>query len=183
MVIFLCFRLLTTHTDTRLLHDGIMQLEGLRVERQWGVSLGPLPFFLARTGLSFVDLPDEARLALASARGVELGLYQVMQHPKHIDLEKITRETDVRMGQRGWERVLAVAQDNECVLVYAPKTMRSTHVMRICLAVLNESELVLVGAQINEEPLFDLVAGKSSQHPGQLACGVLLPFTRQAVAH
>lgn len=170
--IFLIIRSFSIHTDMKILRDGITQLDGLRVERQLGVSLGPVALFLARTGLAFADLPREARLALSSARGVELGLYQVMQHPQHIDWGKITRETDARMKQRGWERFLAVSHDNECVLGYAPATTESSRNMRVCLAVLNDSELILLGARINAKPLVDLATRELSRHPGQLTLGM-----------
>jgi len=60
------------------------------------------------------------------------------------------------MQQRGWTRLVGVADRRENVLVYVPTD--SAEPSRVCLAVLHNRELVVVSARLKTEALAELVA-------------------------
>jgi hypothetical protein len=81
---------------------------------------------------------------------------------------------DKCMRQRGWERIVGVAQGRQFVAVYMPRNLRTAKRMECCVAVLNERDLVVASARANLEPLLEL-ATQRLQEEHDLSCQNLKP--------
>ena len=108
---------------------------------------------LIRFGSQFFNVPPEARAAIDSVRGGEVGIYTCRQEPASFDRGAIFAAADKSMKAHGWARVVGVAQNNQLVAVYMPRKTISTSNVRCCVMVLDEQKLILASAHGNLEPL------------------------------
>lgn len=159
--------------DSRALRDAIMQLVAVEWNKEVEVSIGSITMNLARAGLSFVDLPPEARTALKSIRGVEVGVYNLRPGSEGVNHDVMLAKVDQTMVGRGWERLVGVMNAADLVAVYVPKNTRSASDVKMCVAVMNQRQLVIAAARSNLEPLVEWAAHQTSwcpkpRHPAQL---------------
>mgnify|MGYP000652015291 CR=1 FL=1 len=61
------------------------------------------------------------------------------------------------MQKRGWVRMVGVADKKETVLIYVPQELKTDGPIRICLAVVNGKELVVVSTAVDPANLAALV--------------------------
>jgi hypothetical protein len=139
--------------------------EGWAAEIELGV--GPLTFGLARGGAQFVDLPQEARTALRAMRGADVGVYKYFGIDRPKTGAELLPAVHEGMAQRGWERLVTVLDDRETVAIYVPEELDSNDHLRLCVLVVNESEMVIVSARGNPEPLIKLALNKAREASGQ----------------
>ena len=150
-----CFRV---SSDVAALRDSVMKSAPTAWEEQIEIGVGAITLNLARTGLAFVELEPEARAALKAVRGAEVGVYKRRGGGGERQLKQsaILRAADKAMTDRGWDRIVGVVNGRELVAIYAPREVRSTRNMKVCLVTVNERELVVASARSNLEPLMEL---------------------------
>jgi hypothetical protein len=142
--------------DTGALRDSLMKSTAAAWNKQIEVNVGSLTLGLVRFGFSFVDLDPEARLALESCRGAEVGVYHLQEGQVPLRCTPMLSAADQAMTARGWERVVGVLHPSELVAVYVPRNMNSAKDVRVCVLVLNREDMVVVSGRSNLEPLLQL---------------------------
>jgi hypothetical protein len=149
---------LTLNRDASALRREVMAATDAGWNTQLQLSAGRLTFWVVRGCLAFV--PDEkigeARAALNAVRSVSVGVYRPVAAPPAWSREKLFNETDRTMQDRGWTRLVGVADKSDHVLIYVPTG--ADEVRRICLAVVSGRELVVVSAAIDPEAVTAMVA-------------------------
>lgn len=146
----------TVSSTTAHLRDAV--LETNPAQKRVAVSAGPITCALVRYGLGFLELPPEARLGIASARGGEVCVYQLDQPARPAERGRIIRRADIAMTKRGWSRVVGVSHENNLVAVYMPQKQRSSSDVRACVLVLHERDMVVAAARGKVEPILELAA-------------------------
>lgn len=148
---------LTLSRDAAILRREVMAATQADWQTKIQLSAGRLTFWALRTGLAFV--PDgkvhEAREALRAVRSVSVGVYRSTATAQDWSRDQLFNETDRKMRERGWSRLVGVADRRDNVLVYVPA--KATEIRDVCLAVLNGRELIIVSATLNSEALANLV--------------------------
>ncbi len=149
---------LTLNRDATVLRREVMAATGASWNPKVQLSAGRITFWVVRHCLALV--PDnkigEARAALDAVQSVSVGVYQRASTPAEWSREKLFNDTDRTMRDRGWTRLVGVADKRENVLLYVPTG--SEEVRQLCLAVVNGRELVVVSASIDPAAVAHLVA-------------------------
>ena len=68
---------------------------------------------------------------------------------------------DTVMQRRGWIRAAGVMENRNVVLVYVPEVNQTEAAGRVCIAVCNEENLVVVSGSVRLAPLVELAARSS----------------------
>jgi hypothetical protein len=151
--------------DARALREGAMHSVAGEWNKEIEVSIGSWTVNLARAGLSFVDLPPEARTALKSLRGAEAGIYRLRQGGPAVNHAAMLSDADKAMVGRGWERLVGVLNRTEMVAIYVPSKISSARDVKVCVAVMDKQQLVIASARSNLEPLVELAARQPNWCP------------------
>lgn len=153
---------LSLNRDAAVLRREVMAATGADWQTKIQLSLGRATLWVARTCLACV--PDtkmaEAQAALRVVRSVSVGVYRTAAPTSGWSREKLFAETDRTMQDRGWRRLVGVADRRESVLVYLPAD--SGDLQRICLAVVQGRELVVVSASLDPGAMADFVSQQLS---------------------
>jgi len=147
-----CFRL---GSDARALRNELIKSSGVEWRQQIALNAGCLTLGAVRAGLSCVKLDPGARAALQSVRNAGVGVYQLPSGTPPPDRAAMLAAADTAMTARGWERVVGVIDGQDLVTVYMPGKDVSSHRVKCCVTVFDGSEMVLVSAQANLEPLVE----------------------------
>lgn len=147
---------LTVSSTTAALRNSV--LETNPGQKRVAVSAGPVTCAVAKYGLGFLDLPPEARLGIASARGGEACVYQLDRAAGPAERGRIIRRADIVMEKRGYSRVIGVVRQADLVAVYMPANQRSKSEIRACVLVLHERDLVVAAGRAKIEPILELAA-------------------------
>jgi hypothetical protein len=161
---------LTLNRDAALLRREVMAATAAPWDTKIQLSIGRISLWAVRLGVSFVKHPgiEEARAALQAVRSVSVGVYRPARKDPLWSREKLFLDTDRTMRDRGWVRLVGVADKAKSVLVYLPADCAD--VRTICLAVVSGRKLVVVSAKIDPDALVDLVAHHAGTHlPQRLA--------------
>ena len=142
--------------DARALRNAVAASAPAGMQERLELSLGGLVFGLMRSGLRFVpDVPAEARSAMQSVRGAEVGIYKltgsgVSERPA------LFAAADAAMTKRGWEAVVRVLHGHEAVAVYLPTKLKPGQPLRVQVLVLKDQECVIASVRADLEPLLKL---------------------------
>ena len=147
-----CFRL---GSDTRALRNELIRSSGVEWRQRIALNAGRLTLGAIRAGLSCARLDPGARAALQSVRNAGVGVYQLPSGTPPPDRAAMLAAADTAMTARGWERVVGVIDGQDLVTVYMPGKDVSSHRVKCCVTVFDGSEMVLVSAQANLEPLVE----------------------------
>ncbi|MDP2138532.1 MAG: hypothetical protein Q8J74_11840, partial [Candidatus Didemnitutus sp.] len=155
----------TLDRDAAVLRQHVMTASGAAWDTKIQISVGRATLGPVRAGLHLVDHEHvaDARLALGAVRHASIGVYELASGNVQVSRQQLLTETDQAMRQRGWSRLLSVAEQRESVLIYVADDSASDGPLELCLAVLTERELVVVSARVNPDELGELVerhAGK-----------------------
>jgi len=153
--------------DTGALLSGVTKASGLELRRVVALNVGEATFTLARAGLSFARLPEEARAALRSVRACEVGVYHSLTRGDNgasEDRPGMLERADAAMIRRGWERIVGVLDGDDLVAVYAPAAMDSPQSVRFCVVVFDGSELVVAGIKGDLRPVFEIAFNQAKLH-------------------
>ena len=157
-----CFRV---SSDVRVLRDSVMNSAAADWNEKIEIGVGALTLNLARAGLAFVDLDAEARTALQSVRGAEVGVYQLRYRHKPLQHSAMLSAADKAMASRGWDRIVGVMSQRELVAIYVRNDVRSARNVKVCLLTLNGREMVVASARSNLEPLMELAFNRPEWQP------------------
>lgn len=163
------YRTLTVGGDLRAARNVVLNDLKIRCHSQVQVSAHPWLVGLVRFGLSFAPLEPEARLAIKTIRGAEIGVYQLASTPDAAQRLTLFQKVDQRMTKRGWHRTVAVFDQEDMVMVYAPTDERAPDDFEAFVFVLDGQDLVLVSGAGNLEPLVELVDGRLAEKLPALA--------------
>lgn len=153
-----CFRV---SRDTAVLRDAVIENSSGSWDEKIEFGVGRLTFAAAQFGSRYVDLPDEARVVLGAASAGEVGVYECHGARTADDRAKMLTEADEKLAKRGWDRLVGVMQDDQLVAVYVPSDVKSLRSMKVCVLVLNGSQLVCASARASIEPLLGLALEKA----------------------
>ena len=72
-------------------------------------------------------------------------------------------QADTTMARRGWKRFVEVGESGQTVLIYLPMAEEQASPSRVCLAVCDRGELVIVAADLDAEPLAEFARREIGQ--------------------
>jgi len=156
---------LTLPHDATVLRQHVMAATDSAWRTKIQVDVGGLSLAAIRTGLLLVHDKNmaEAKLALAAVKHASVGVYTRGETKLEYSRERLFAETDQAMQQRGWSRLVGVADGKDNVLVYVSQDIVPNEPIDLCVAVVNGQELVVVSTTIDAAKLAALVA----QHAGE----------------
>ena len=151
---------LTLDRDVRVLRNHVMEATDTAWDTKVQMSVGRLTLGAIGQGLRLVDHKDmdDARLALRSVKQASVGVYARRAGGNDWSREQLFAATDRAMRNRGWTRMVGVADRQETVLVYVQDDPGAEEPFDICVAVVNGKEMVVVSTTIDATALGDLVA-------------------------
>lgn len=152
-----CFRV---SSETQALRDAALELTDADEQIELGV--GFFTVSLARFGTKFLELPPEAKLVMDAVDGAECSVYEI--RGDRPDSAKVLARADKSMEKRGFDRIVGVANRDQLVAVYVPRSMKSSHNMHVSVLVLDRKQLVCVKARGDLEPLVQLALEQAKQH-------------------
>jgi hypothetical protein len=150
--------MLTLDRDAAFLRREVMASTDAKWHTKIQVSAGWMTLGAIRTGLKFIQAEhiDEARLALKAVRSASVGVYESTSRPSDLELGKLFNRTDRTMQDRGWTRLVGVAERNQTVLVYTSDAMGSDSRIDLCIAVLDGRQMVVVSTNVDAATLAQL---------------------------
>ena len=151
------YNYLTLDGDAALLRREITRATGEEWKTTMQISLGRVSFAALRSGFSFAQSAEiiEARDAIATLRQASVGVYQRRSGSGDWSSAELMVSADKHMQNRGWIRIVGVADGKDTVMVYVPNNAEEFD--RVCVAVINATEMVVVSATIKPAALVDLV--------------------------
>lgn len=158
--------ILTLNRDAAALRRDVMAATQTGWNTKVQLSLGRVSFWALRQCLAFVpdhqDKIGEARAALQAVSAVSVGVYQPTDRSATWSRTELFNETDRTMRERGWTRLVGVAEKLQNVLIYVPTD--GADFSQVCLAVVTGRELVVVSATLDPDALAELVALHAGKH-------------------
>ncbi len=154
-------------SEANALRGGVMQSVAGTWHKKIALNAGFVTFGLVRAGSHFFNLPPEARAAIKTVRGGEVGVYDLTDSPQLPNAATIVACADRAMARKGWSRAVGVSESGQLVLIYLPDKGFSSRRVRCCLMVLTERQLVVVSAKANLEPVIQL-AQDYIKHPEKI---------------
>jgi hypothetical protein len=144
-------------SDTRALRSGLIKASGAEWRQQFAFNVGGLTCGAVRSGLSFVNLNQEARAAAQTVRGVEVSILRLSSGERPPDRATMLGAADSAMNRRGWDRVVAVLDGDDMVAVYVSSKTTSCSRIECCVVVFDGEQMILASARANLQPLLDCV--------------------------
>ncbi|HEY0863601.1 MAG TPA: hypothetical protein VGD97_05805 [Lacunisphaera sp.] len=150
----------TLDRDVRVLRNHVMDATDAGWNTKVQMSVGRLTLGAIGQGLRFVDHKDmdDARLALRSVKHASVGVYERRSGGKDWSREQLFSKTDRAMQERGWTRMVGVADKKDTVLIYVQDDADDDEPIELCLAVVNSKEMVVVSTSVDAATLGELVA-------------------------
>jgi hypothetical protein len=126
--------------------DGSLRVQG---------TVGPVLLSGARMVTRFIpDIPPEVREALGAVRSASVGIYELDVAPTAKVRNEVFVEADAAMERSGWTRIVSVSERHQRVAVYTPaEDVADERQIRICVAVCDHKQLVLVSARADARKL------------------------------
>lgn len=151
---------LTLDRDVRVLRQHVMAATDANWSTKVQMSVGGGTLSVIRQGLRFVHHQniEDARLALRAVKHVSVGVYERTSGEANCSREQLFVKTDRAMQQRGWVRLVGVADKKGSVLVYVQDDLDEDEPIEICVAVVNGKEMVVASTTIDAAALGELVA-------------------------
>ncbi len=156
--------ILTLDRDAAVLRQHVMAATDNGWSTKVQMSLGRITLGAVRTGLGFVHHKDieDAQLALSAVRHASVGVYERTPGRADWSRQQLFAEADKAMQKRNWTRLVGVADKKDMVLIYVPQDIDPDDPVEICLAVVNDKELVVVSTCVDASVLAELVAKHSA---------------------
>lgn len=122
------------------------------------INVGPGLMTLARVVVGMIDeVPPEARQALRAVRSASVGVYSLRQPVEASRRPGMILAADALMNRRHWSRVVGVADRDDTVLIYMPEKSPRFGPERICVAVCDGDQIVIVSAAVEPDLLVELL--------------------------
>ncbi|HVU18977.1 MAG TPA: hypothetical protein VHD32_18875 [Candidatus Didemnitutus sp.] len=157
---------LTLNSDARALRREVMAASGGDWHTKVQLSVGGILLGTARTVLTFVHCPNiaEARLGVGAVKSASVGVYELTGDAASFAPEKVFSRADEVMTRRGWTRMVGVSEDRDNVLIYCSDHGSSSDRLDVCLAVVENRQLVVVSATVNADRLAEMVTKLAAKH-------------------
>jgi hypothetical protein len=152
---------ITLNRDVRTLRNQVMAATSAEWNTKVQVNIGAVTLGAVRLGLQCVDGREEietARDALRAVKHASVGVYERQAGKVSLDRSRLFLETDRAMQRRGWTRLIGVIDTKEAVLIYTQPDSGEAEPIELCVAVVNEKELVVAATTVDAQALGDLVA-------------------------
>ncbi len=151
---------LTLERDAAVLRRHVMDATGAQWSTKVQLSVGSVTLGAVRQVLRFVhaDGVADARQVLDAVRHASVGVYERASTGGTVSREQLFTDTDRAMQQRGWTRMVGVADNKDTVLIYVPRKIGNAGPVDICLAVVSGKELVVASTSVDADKLAELVA-------------------------
>lgn len=121
-------------------------------------SVGPGLISVGRMAAMCIDeIPAEAHHALKAIKHASVGVYELDHNPSRQERIDMMKAADDRLSQRGWTRMVVVANGSETVMIYTPEVWNNEDEIQVCIAVCDGRDLVVVSAEAKTAPLMELV--------------------------
>jgi hypothetical protein len=163
----------TLDSDASVLRRHVMKATHADWNTKVQCSVGRITISALRSGLFFVRKPEiaDARLALAAVKHASVGVYELRRGGGDWSREQLFIETDRAMQERGWTRLGGVSDRDgaEAVLVYTPEDIDDDDPIDICVAVVNDRELVIASTTVDPSTLGELVERHTPDHIKKIA--------------
>jgi hypothetical protein len=146
-------------SDSAALRRQIMSATGPGWATKVQLNVGPVTIGAANLGLRFVKDRniEDARFALSAVSHASVGVYERTSAFGSWSRGKLLATTDLAMGQRGWTRLVGVVDEKETVIIYAPQDLTTGKSLEVCLAVINDKQLVVAATKVNASALEELI--------------------------
>jgi len=147
----------TLNRDAAVLRNEVLGALKGRTSMRIQVSAGPGILMGVRAVLHCIDrVPKEAHAALAAVRSASVGVYRLQENATLPERVRMFASADKAMSHRGWTRIVGVNDGRDTVLIYTPKKPGWTSTQRVCLAVCDGDEVVIVAGAVDPDALADL---------------------------
>ena len=149
--------------DVRALRDGFQQSAPGAWSRNIEINVGPFTTGLVRSVLvADNQMEPEARAALNSVQAGQVGVYELAGDAR-LESAAAFAAADRAMSRRGWDRLVAVVQGDNQVVVYAPLDPGPGTELSLCFAVLHERQLIVGQARADLQMLEPLLRNLGRQ--------------------
>ena len=139
--------------------DVIGQVVKGEASTQVQFSVGSGVLGMARFVAGFIDdVPTEALHAMDAVDSASVGVYRLHENPSSSERITIMNQTAESMMADGWYRVVAVQDDDEMVMIFAPESGTDPDKLRFCVVVCDGNDLVVVSAHGSAGPLREIAA-------------------------
>ncbi|GAB5562326.1 MAG: hypothetical protein SynsKO_39730 [Synoicihabitans sp.] len=140
-------------------------------------SIGPGMVSLAQAVSFFIDdIPPEARQALGALQEASVGIYELANSPMQENRARMMVRANEKMEREGWQRIVAVRDQSDTVLIYVPNGADFADDLRLCVTVWSGREIVIVSATVEPADLIEIV----QDHEGFLQEAIPQLSRRQA---
>lgn len=164
LIALLVYRTITVGGDMRSVRGAVMNDMGVKCTSKVEVSAQPWLVGLARLGLNLAPLDPEARLAIQSIRGAEVGVYHLASEFDVRERHQLFNKVAARMAERDWDRAVTVINRDQLVMVFTPDEKMNADNIEAFVFVLNGRDLVLVSGKGNLQPIIELLSTKMDAH-------------------
>jgi hypothetical protein len=157
---------LTLDSDARALRHEVMAASGAHWRTKVQCSVGGLVLGTARTALHFVHHKDvaDARAALGAVRNASVGVYDLVGDEPEWSATRLFGRVDEVMSARGWTRLVGVEDHRNRVLIYSADGGDASERVDLCLAVVEDRQLVIVSTSVDRDGLASAVKQLSARH-------------------
>lgn len=155
---FAAISMVTLDRDAAFLRREIMAATDTKWHTKVQVSAGWMTLGAVRTGMRFIQAEhmDDARLAMKAVRRASVGVYESNVRITNIARGQLFSRTDEMMKQRGWTRLVGVAENEATVLVYTSEDIGSSSRIDLCVAVVDGRQMVVVSTNVDASALAEL---------------------------
>jgi hypothetical protein len=164
---------LTLDHEASVLRHQVMRATEAKWDTTVQFSVGRPTFAVLRSCFAAFPSKDtlEARQALRAVRSASVGVYQLQTDSTIQSRIDIMHSADVVMRRRGWERAVGVRDSSSTVVIFFPQ--KSATDGRVCVAVVDGTQLVVVSAKFDPTAMVDLI----KLHQGQGDWRGMLPVS------
>jgi len=154
----------TLDRDARVLRRSITDSLGTKLDSTIELRVGESLISATQLGIRWChDIPDQAHIALAALRSASVGVYHLKKPSAAERAAVLVRAQDV-MEKRGWSRVVGVNDHDTMVAVYAPSAFHDSGPQRVCVAVIDGNQLIVVSARADLTKLAELAPIHQALH-------------------
>ena len=156
-----CFR---PSNPVRNLRDSVQQATGEAWMSEIELGVGALTLGLARAGGLVFELPPEARAVLRSVRGADVGVYRLRHPDRMVSGATVLPAADRALDKHGWDRLVGVIDGpHKTVAIYVSREPEWTRRLKLCVVVVDGSQMVIVSARGNPGPLIELALAQAQR--------------------
>jgi hypothetical protein len=152
------YRLFTLSRDALVLRRALVAENASIAKTQFEGSVGSFVIGGARLVVRFIsEVPPEARQALGALKSASVGVYRLRSDSAWEERADHFALADAAMKRRGWTRIVGVSDQRQNVAIYFPAEQEEDDDLRVCVAVRDHSQLVVVQGEADAVALSRLV--------------------------